>query len=409
MAHHIVIVGGGFGGVTAALHLAKAGLSDATITLISDRPWLEYYGVLYRMIGGGRLSEACIPLGLMLNNKVRIVTDTVQRIDPEGKTVTGEKGSYAYDTLMLAPGSVPAYFSIPGMEEHSITMKNIAQALGIRRRVEEQVTAMVGADEARQRLLGRFVIVGGGPTGIEIAGEIIPLAKKLLAERSLPESLVTVDLIEAMDRLLPMAEESASARLLAHLQEIGVTVHLKTAVASAEAGAITLKNGDRMEAGTLVWTAGVKAHPLLGTIPGLELDRRGRAVVDEQLRAKGHSDIMMLGDCAATPFAGTAQTAVGDGEFAAHIVSAALTKKSLPVYKPAIPAYAIPAGPYWAAVKFGPLRVYGLLGYVMRRAADLHVYMLILPWHLVPAAFFGLINLKKNNIDPATVTGEATR
>jgi NADH dehydrogenase len=275
--------------------------------------------------------------------------------------------------------------------------------------VEEQITAMAGADEERQRLLGRFVVVGGGPTGIEIAGEIIPLAKKLLAAHGLPESLVTVDLIEAMDRLLPMMEERTSARLLARLREIGVTAHLKTAVASAKAGAITLKGGEKLEAGTLIWTAGVKAHPLLGTISGLELDRRGRAVVDEQLRAKGHRDIMVLGDCAATPFAGTAQTAVGDGGFAARVVSAALTNKPLPVYKPVTPAYAIPAGPFWAAVKFGPIRTYGIPGYAMRRAADLHVYQLILPfWAIIPA-FFGLIDLRKYNIDPARVTGGKIR
>lgn len=406
MAHRIVIVGGGFGGVTAAAHLAKAGLKDARITLVSDKSWLEYYGVLYRLIGNGKLSEACLPLRLMLDeDKVEIVTDAVTGVDPEKKTVTGRRGTYAYDTLVLAPGSIPAYFSIPGMEEHSITMKNIAQAIGIRRRVEEQVAAMANADEERRKILGRFLVVGAGPTGVEIAGEILPLARKLLAERALDTSLVTVDLIEAMDRVLPMFEPSASAKTLKRLRRLGVNVHLQTAVASAEPGALTFKDGARIDAGTLIWTAGVKAHPLLGGIPGLELDRRGRAAVDERLRAKGVSDIYVLGDCAATPFAGMAQTAHGDGVFAAGVIAAALGGAEQPVYAPVTPAYAIPAGPWWAAVKLGPIRTYGVIGYLMRRAADLHVYQLVLPFWAILPAFFGLIDVKKYGIDPLVPTG----
>lgn len=407
--HHIVIVGGGFGGVTAALYLAKNKPKDTTVTLISDKPWLEYYGVLYRLINGGHPSEACIPLGLMLKkNNTNLIIDPVQSIDPIKKNVKGDKESYPYDTLILAPGSVSAYFSIPGMEEHSITMKNSRQAIGIRRRVEEQIRKLADADEARQRIIGRFAVVGAGPTGIEIAGEIVSLATKLLAEQGLPASLVTVDLIEAMDRLLPNAEEEMSSRIHARLRDMGVNVHLNTAVARAEKGLIKLKNGKRIEADTLLWTAGVKAHPLPGSIPGIELDRRGRVVVDTHLRAKGLPDIFVLGDCAATPFSGTAQTAVGDGVFVARVITAALTRAPLPVYAPTAPAYAIPAGPRWAAVAFGPLRVYGLAGYLMRRAADLHVYSLILPWYLVPAAFLGMINLERHGITPAD-TGAAPR
>lgn len=368
MRHRVVIVGGGFGGVTSALHLSKKHLKDTDITLISDKPHLEYYGVLWRLIGGAKLGEACIPLKLMLGSTVTINVDAITSINAKSKKVNGVKATYDYDTLILAPGSVSAYFNIPGMEEHSITMKSTAEALKIRSIIQKQKTA------------GPYVIVGAGPTGIEIAGEIMRLEPK-----------ADVHLIEAMDRVLPTIEPKASAKVLKRLQDLNIHVHLNTAVASADSKGITFKDGTTMNATTLMWTAGVKAHPLISSIPGLELDRRGRAMVDAQLRAKGQPDIFILGDCAVTQFSGMAQTAYEDGKHVANVIQAERSGGEAPAYKPVPPAYAIPAGPLWAAVKFGPLRVYGLLGYFMRRAADLHVYSLILPWHKVPAAFFGRI------------------
>lgn len=407
MAHRIVIVGGGFGGVTAALKLAAITVPGATVTLVTDKPWLECYGILYRLIAGRRLSEVCIPLRLIIGKRpIDIVIDAVERVDAEAKSVKGKNGSYDYDTLVLAPGSVSAYFNIPGAEESSMTMMRAAQALAVRRRIEECVAAIAEeTDDRRRALLGRFVVVGSGPTGIEIASEIPPVARKLLAQRGLPASIVTVELIEAMDRLLPMAEEAASARILDRMREMGVHVHLKAAVAVADAQGVTLKDGKRIETRTLFWTAGVKAHPLLATIAGVELDRRGRAVVDERLRIKDQPNIFVLGDCAATPFSGTAQTAVHDGAFAARVIAASLRGEEPPVYQAKEPAYAIPAGPWWAAVKFGPLRVYGILGYIMRRAADVRVYGLVMPWRFVPSAFFGRIDLEKHGVDPTAVTG----
>jgi len=378
MAHRIVIVGGGFGGITAALALHKEHLQECEITLVTTKPWLEYYGVLYRLIAGADASQACLPLNIVLGHtQTTVVIDQITAVDPSAKTIQGKHASYSYDTLLLAPGSTPAYFNIPGMEEHSITMKCADDALAIRAIVQNQKDS------------GPYIIVGGGPTGIEIAGEIMGIVPT-----------ATVHLIEAMDRLLPIVEPSASAKVLQRLKNLNVNVHLSTAVAGADAHGITLKDGTTMAASTLIWTAGVRAHPILETIPGLELDKRKRVVVDEQLRAKGQADIFVLGDCASTPYAGMAQTAVEDGNHVAHVIAAMRKNKPLPIYKPIAPAYAIPVGGAWSAVKFGVLKVYGLIGHALRRAADLHVYALVLPWHYVPVAFFGKIDLKHYGITP---------
>ncbi len=378
MAQKIVIVGGGFGGVTAALHIAKTRLKNTSITLISDKPWLEYYGVLYRIMSGARLSEACIPLKMIIGTlPVTIIIDSVKNIDAKKKNVEGKSKTYAYDTLILAPGSVPSYFGIEGMEQHSLTLKHTGDALDLR----EKILTGKGSKQ-------RWIVVGGGPTGIEIAGEI----------RHLSGGNINVDMIEAMDRLLPIAEPNASAKMLRRMQKLGVNVLLNTAVAKAGKQSVTLKDGSTLKGSVIVWTAGVKAHPMIAAIKGLEVDKRGRAVVDTHLRSKTHPDIIVLGDCASTPYAGMAQTAVDDGVFIADVLKAERMKSPAPTYTPRPPAYAIPAGPLWAAVKYGPLRVYGMLGYMMRRAADTHVYMLILPWRYVPAAYFGRINLKRYGI-----------
>ncbi len=380
MARKIVIVGGGFGGVTAALHSAKARLEDTSITLISDKTWLEYYGVLYRIMAGAHLSEACIPLKLIVGHlPIKIVTDSVKSINAAKKIVEGQSKTYAYDTLILAPGSVPSYFGIEGMDKHSMTLKHTGDALDLR----EKILRGKGSKQ-------RWIVIGGGATGIEVAGEI----------RHLSKGAIDVDMIEAMDRLLPFAEPTASEKILKRLQKLGVNVHLNTSVAKAGKGSVTLKDGTTMKGSVIVWTAGVKAHPLIAAIKGLEVDKRGRAVVDAHLRSKTHPDIFVLGDCASTPYAGMAQTAVDDGVFVAHVLKAQQSNSPAPTYKPRPPAYAIPAGPLWAAVKYGPLHVYGILGYMMRRAADIHVYMLILPWRYVPAAYFGRINLKRYGVKP---------
>jgi NADH:ubiquinone reductase (H+-translocating) len=379
MSQQIVIVGGGFGGVTAALHLAKAGLKNTTITLISDRPWLEYYGVLYRIIGGADMSEACLPLNMIVGKlPIQIVIDSVKSIDAKKKNVEGKSKTYAYDTLILAPGSVASYFGIPGMEEHSITLRHAADALDLRTMILKNMKSAQ-----------RWIVVGGGPTGIEIAGEI----------RHLSHGKIGVDMIEATDRLLPFAEPKASAKVLQRVKRLGVNVLLNTAVAKAVRQSVTLKDGTTMKGSVIVWTAGVKAHPMIAAIKGLEVDKRGRAVVDAQLRSATHPDIIVLGDCASTPYAGMAQTAVDDGVFIAKVLKAEQLNSPVPAYNPRPPAYAIPAGPYWAAVKYGPLRVYGFFGYMMRRAADIHVYMLILRWRHVPAAYLGRINLKRYGIN----------
>jgi NADH dehydrogenase len=400
MAHRVLIVGGGFAGVCAARALAKKKLPDVRITLLTDRPWLEYYGVLYRVIRDGPLAQACMPLKMLLQEEIEVVIDRAVSVDASAKTVAGAGGgTHAYDTLVLAPGSEPAYFGIPGMKEHAWPMMSAHHALRVKDAIPERIAAMKAAGtEGERRRLGRFVVIGAGATGVETSPDLLLEAREQAAKAGLDPSLVRVDLIEAADRVLPLVEPKASAKTLARLRKLGVDVHLNTAVASAAEGSITLKDGTVIDAATILWTAGLKASSLLETVAGMERDKRGRAVVDGRLRAKGIADVFVTGDCASTKFAGMAQTAIDDGVFVANVFAAERTGRSVPAYDPAPPAYAIPAGPWWAAVKYLFVRAYGYPGYVLRRLADIHVYMLVMPWRYVFWSYTGTTPMKKYGV-----------
>lgn len=399
MTKRILILGGGFAGVTAAMHLAKQNLPDTEITLMGNKAWLEYHTIFYRLVAGKRPAEACLPLGIVLNEKVRIVTDKAIGVDPATKTVAGKSGkAYDYDMLVVAFGAQPAYFGIEGMEKHSLTMKSANEALDIRHRVRMHVEAMKEGTEEHRKKMGRFAVVGAGPTGIEIASIVLPYARTLAAKAGIDPNLIQVDLIEAADKLLPALHPKISVAVLEKITSLGVTVLLQKAAASVDDGGLHFKDGSVIDAGTIFWTAGVKPNELLAQIPSMELDKRGRAVVDEQLHAKGLKDVFVVGDCASTQFAGMAQTALLDGKFVAHVMGAQIRNETLPTYKAKAPAYAIPVGIHWAAVQLGNMRFYGFLGFLMRRAADIHAYMDLLPWWRVPSVFFGLTNLDAHGI-----------
>ncbi len=397
--HRILIVGGGFGGVTAARRLANKHLKDVEVTLIADEPWIEYYGVLYRLIRGESPSQACIPLKMVLPESVTVVLDRAASVDPQGKTVKTLSGkTLPYDTLVLAPGAEASYFGIPGMKENALSMSNVHAALQLREKVQRAIAALQTAPATERDSVGRFAVIGGGATGVEVSGELLAYGRILAREERLDPKLIHVDLVEGADRLLPQTEPKTSARVRKRLRDIGVDIHLNATVESVGGGAVRLKGGETIFASSVVWTAGVKASSLLESVPGLELDRKGRAVVDEHLRARGVQNIFVLGDSAATPFTGMAQTAFKDGVFVARVIAAERRGRTPPSYKPSVPAYAIPAGQGWAAVKFGPIRAFGFAGYILRRLADIHVYMLLMHWRFIRAAFFAKIPLEKYGI-----------
>ncbi len=195
---HILIVGAGFGGLAAARALSRAGHKEATITLVSEKPHFEYYPALYRVVTGTSPLQVCIPISDVLHGtSVEFVVDKIATIDPSQRMLRGTSGSmYVYDELILALGSETTYLNIPGLEKFSFGFKSITEALRLKRHLHELFVACTGVRErdTKKKLL-HFVVVGGGSSGVELAGELAVYAKKLAKEHD----FVTIDATKTVD------------------------------------------------------------------------------------------------------------------------------------------------------------------------------------------------------------------
>lgn len=360
------------------------------VTLVSPDLHLQYFPALYRVATGGSPLEVCIALSEILSDlPVELVQDRIIGGDLPEKTLHGASGArYRYDDCVLAVGSTAATFGIPGIETLSFGMRTVHEALRLKRHLHEIFTCDAPLPASR------IVVVGGGATGVELAGELASYARGVSRVHGLDPSRVTIDLIEAMPRLLPGMPESVSVDVERRLRSLGVNVYCNRAIVREEVEELCLKDM-RLKTQTVVWTAGVQGSPLLKKIPGLPLDHKGRVEVDAFLQAKECAGVFAIGDAAATTFSGMAQTAVRDGEYVGELIVRRMRNMPVAHYRPVKPAYAIPVGPKWAAVAVGPVHVTGRLGWYVRRIADLHVFLLLLPMRRALTAFFaGTVRLE---------------
>lgn len=393
MPKKIVIVGGGFGGIRCALDLAKKAPKDTKIVLLSDKHHFEYSPSLYRVVSGNSPLEVCIPLDeIFKNTNVEVVRDKIIAADLVKKTLKGESGSnYTFDTLILALGSETAYFNVEGLKELAFSFKSINEALKLKRHLHELFEShlMDTKEEAVSNL--HILIVGGGATGVELAGELIYYMQKIARIHKIDPSLITIDLIEAAPRLVPALPEQTSNKVFKRLHSCGVNIFLNRTVMKEDIEQVFLKDMT-LKSKTVIWTAGVKVNHLYSEILGLEFDKKGRVIVGEFLEPKGMQNIFVLGDAASTPYAGLAQTAIFDGSFLATNIVNKLKGKQMAQYKAHKIAYAIPVGPFWAACSIGGIRFYGIFAWCLRQLVGLRFFVSILP---ISKAFDVFLGSKK--------------
>ncbi len=386
--HKVLIIGGGFGGIRAAQLLSKK--SNIAVRLIDPKTYMEYHAAVYRLVTGRSATETCIPYSDLLKGmNVELVKDSVTGIDLSMKVATGASGSrFAYDSLILAVGSETSYFGIKGVEEHAYGIKTTDEALRLKRHIHEifQNVNSVKLEDKAPAL--HIVIIGGGASGVELSGELASYTRTLAKKHGVDPSLITIDLIEAMQRLLPALPERMSVKVLARLRSLGVNVLLNRSVIKEETNQLFLKDM-QMTAGTVVWTAGMKANRLASMVPHLQIDKRGRALVDANLSAQGISDMYVIGDAAATKYSGMAQTAIADAGYVAKYIDAKMNGKTLSPYVQPAPAYSIPVGPRYAATVYHGVQFFGFTGWFMRRAADFRAFLSLLPVSAAIRAFLG--------------------
>lgn len=356
----VVIVGAGFAGLKTALDLSKKPGID--ITLVSENDYFRYYPSLYRTATGGTHKISNRPLDELLGDtdvhRVRGKVTGLDRVQKRVVTSNGEEIDYDY--LVLALGVVTNYFNIEGLREFAFGIKTLEDAEELKIHLHQQII-----DNRKPDV--NYVVVGGGPTGIELAGTLGDYVKYICENHGIRRRAVHVDLVEAGPRLVSRMPKSISRKIARQLRSKGVRLYFKSAVQGQTADELTV-NGKPIRSHTVIWTAGVANNPFFSE-QGFQMIKNGKVRVDHYLQAE--PSIFVIGDNADTPYSGMAQTALHDGAYIARSLDTIINHQQTPEpYLAKKPVYVLPAGPNWAAVQWGPLKLYGRVGWALRRAAD---------------------------------------
>jgi NADH dehydrogenase len=337
VAWNVVIAGGGFGGAMAARELERImPRQSARLTLVNDVNFLLYTPFLPEAAAGTLEPRHVVtPLREILD-RTYLRLGTVSGHDPAARTVElrtrdGDVERLPYDQLLLALGSVSRVLPVPGLSEHAVGFKSLADAIWLRNHVVETLEAANASDDpARREELLTYVFVGGGYAGLEALAELQDFAAD--AMESYPRARLhgmRWVLVEATGRVLPEIDAGLAGYALRQLRGRGIDIRLETTLEEVTAHTARLSSGETLSTRTVVWTAGVAPHPSLRRLD-LELDERGRVPVDEFLRVRGRRGVWAIGDCAAAPdprgglCPPTAQHAVRQGPVAARNIAAEL-------------------------------------------------------------------------------------
>ncbi len=384
----IIVLGGGFAGIQTARTLARQNIANTTITLISNKSYFEYYPALYRVVTGASPIEVCVPLSDMLPSSVKIVLDGATAVDLKNKAITGLSGTvYTFDYIVLALGSETTYFNLPGLPDLAHGFKSVKEAVNLKKHLHLLFEGQSQTEKSELVSHFHIVIVGGGPSGVEVAGDLTTYMHRLSNHYGVDPSLVTIDLIESNNRLVVATDPEASAKILARLRKLGVNVFLNRQLVSEEVEEIYLKDMS-MKAKTLIWTAGTMLNKLFQTMEGLSFSPKKRVLVDEYMRAVGFEYVFVAGDAASTAYSGLAQTAIYDGTYIGKSISRVIEGKALAPYIPKPTAFSIPVGEGWGVFVYGKIKLYGRVAYWIRHAIDFMYFAQVLSPRKLISLFF---------------------
>ena len=378
--HRVVIIGGGFGGLSAAKRLKHA---PVQVTLIDRCNYHLFQPLLYQ-VATGALSPANIaaPLRNVLKNhrNTKVLLAEATRIDAAGRRVILSDGEIPYDTLIVATGASHQYFGHDAWEKFAPGLKTVEDATDMRRRILLAFEAAERErDPAKCAAWMTFIVVGAGPTGVELAGALGEIAHDTLKHdfRNINPSQASILLVEAADRVLPPYPPPLSAAARKMLARLGVTIRTGATVMNIEDGAVTIREGERTETiptRTILWAAGVLASPLgrmLAQEAGATLDRVGRVVVEPDLTIPGHPEIFVIGDLSnfshqtGKPLPGVAQPAIQAGRYVAKTIERRLRVEKIEPFHYVDKGNLATIGRAAAVADLGWLRLSGLAAWMI--------------------------------------------
>ena len=382
--HRVVIVGSGFGGLFAAQQLDKA---DVDVTLVARTGHHLFQPLLYQVATGIlSVGEIAPPTRLILRDQknATVVLGDVDTIDVAAKKLHASAGhidfDLEYDSLIVAAGANQSYFGNDHFERWAPGMKTVDDALELRSRILGcfEQAEVIDDEEERRRLL-TFVIVGAGPTGVEMAGQVAELAQHTLrgSFRRIDPASARVILLDAAPAVLPPFGDNLGNAARARLEKMGVEIQLNAMVTDVDYQGIEVKDPDgsvrRIDASCKIWSAGVKASPLgkqLAEQTAAEIDRAGRVLVNKDLSLPGHPEIFVVGDMMSLDnLPGVAQVAIQGGKYAAKQIIAEVEKGRTPAERKPFKYFdkgsMATVSRYSAVVKMGPIEISGFIAWVM--------------------------------------------
>ncbi|MBM7416487.1 MULTISPECIES: NAD(P)/FAD-dependent oxidoreductase [Nocardiaceae] len=391
--HRVVVIGSGFGGLFATKALRR---SDVDVTIVARTAHHLFQPLLYQ-VATGILSEGEIAPStrLILKNQANaaVVLGDVTEVDLEARTVVsvsrGRVTVTPYDSLVVAAGAGQSYFGNDHFAEFAPGMKTLDDALELRGRIMNAFDAAeLTTDPVERARLLTFVVVGAGPTGVEMAGQIAELSRRTLAGtfRTIDSRDARVILLDAAPKVLPPFADSLGENARRRLEKVGVEVELRAAVTDVDADGLSVRDSDgterRIESSCKVWSAGVSASPLaaqLAAKSGAEVDRAGRVLVEADLTLPGHPEVFVIGDMMARDkLPGVAQVAIQGGRYAARCITADVRAAATDTPRPErTPFHYRDKGSMATVTRFsavaqvGPVKITGFLAWLMWLAVHL--------------------------------------
>jgi NADH dehydrogenase len=363
---HVVIIGGGWGGITLARKLKKIPKQKLRITLVSSEAHFKYSPAMYRVAVGFREKDTIIPISELVKDipSLSFKKGRAGHIDRAKRIVHLESGTELhYDYLVISTGAVTNYFNIPGIKEMSYGIKSLRELRSFKAHLHEIITAP-------RKIEKNIVIIGGGPTGVELSAALGGYINKIMKRHGIKHRNINIELMHAAKRLIPQSSIKSSQLVLSRLRQLGIIVHLNSMVEKATDNSL-IYNGKQIATHTVIWTAGTSNNPLFTEHRNhFPVNPQGKVIVDDHLRVDNRC--FVIGDNAATPHSGLAYTAVNDAKFVAKELEQRLAGRLMTKpYRPKTPKTAIPVGKRWAVFQYKNHIIYGFPGWLIRLGADL--------------------------------------
>jgi len=367
---HVVIIGGGFGGIKAALELSKRQIGK--ITLISDQPYFLHHATLYATATGKSTEESVIPLATIFVNhpQVEVVSDFITSFDPHRKLISSERKDYHYDKLVLALGATTNFYGVRGMEKHAYGIKTLEEV----REFQDHIHAEV----VEQKLDKDYFVIGGGLTGIEMASALREYLLSLKSVYRLKNADPRVTLVEAAPRIVPRMSRSASNKIRAQLQKQGVRVLENHQVTELTGNRITVA-GKTYPTTTAVWTSGVANNAFYtANREYFSVEPNGRIHVNPYLEAL--ENVYVIGDNNSVKYSGMALPAIKQATHVAKNITRLATKRPQVAFKPTSVPVGVPVGSKWGYAEWHGFYISGRIGAMVRRWMELYGYCQLVPF-----------------------------